>query len=61
MVQAEAVKVQAEVVAVMNQVEVAVMEAKLGLYISAKRSVNPQAIYSDQRFPGRNVNDALFI
>jgi hypothetical protein len=39
-VQAEAVKVQAEVVAVMNQVEAAAaMEATLGLYVSAKRSV----------------------
>jgi len=40
MVQAEAVKVQAEVVAVTNQVEAAVREAKLGLYVSAKRSVS---------------------
>ena len=41
MVRAEAVKVQAGVVAVMNQVEAAaVMEAKLGLYVSAKGSVS---------------------
>jgi hypothetical protein len=27
----------------------------------SKCTFNPQAIYSDRRFPGRNVNDALFI